>query len=235
MYIGTNNIKHISKYKGEDNLKNCVYRIVNKINNKVYIGSTIDSERRKLEHFNQLEKGIHINTHLQNAYNKYGKNVFIFDIIEDNLDNGELMKREQHYINLFNSSNGNFGYNISQYANQPDGRKYTKTYIVKLRDMISKLNLNATSISLLFCMQLYLEPYTNRILNPDKKNITNKDLQEISNLAKNIVLRALNELEYNHFIRRMGNRQARIIYLNPYIITAGYKVQQETYDMFKGE
>lgn len=214
-------------------MKNCVYRIVNKINNKVYIGSTIDSERRKLEHFNQLERGVHINTHLQNAYNKYGKNAFMFDIIEDNLDNSELMKREQHYINLFNSSNRNFGYNISQYASQPDSRKYNKLYTVKLRDMINKSNLNATSVSLLFCMQLYLEPYTNRILSPDNKNITNKDLQKISNLAENTVLRALNELEYNHFIRRIGNRQARIIYLNPHIITAGYEIQQRTYDMFE--
>lgn len=40
-------------------MENCVYRIINKINNKVYIGSTIDSERRKIEHFNQLNRGSH--------------------------------------------------------------------------------------------------------------------------------------------------------------------------------
>ncbi len=109
-------------------MKNCVYRIINKINNKVYIGSTIDAERRRIEHFSQLENNKHINPHLQNAYNKYGKDAFMFDVIESNLDDGELLKREQHYIDLFNSSNSNFGYNISSYANQPDTRKYTKNY-----------------------------------------------------------------------------------------------------------
>ena len=46
-------------------VENCIYRIINKTNNKVYIGSTIDSERRELEHLSQLSKGVHINKYLE--------------------------------------------------------------------------------------------------------------------------------------------------------------------------
>lgn len=107
-------------------MNNCVYRIINTNNNKVYIGSTIDSERRRLEHASQLDRGVHTNTYLQNSYNKHGKGCFVFDIIESNLDENDLLKREQHYMNLFNSSDRNFGYNISNYANRPSGKKYMK-------------------------------------------------------------------------------------------------------------
>lgn len=214
-------------------MKNCVYRIINKTNNKVYIGSTIDAERRKIEHFSQLENNKHINPHLQNAYNKYGKESFLFDIIEHGLDDGELLIREQHYIDLFNASNNNFGYNISSYANQPDTRKYTKLYTVKFRSLINNTTLSMNAIGMFGCFQAYLEMYTNRIAKPSGENLTNKDIIKITKLSENTVYKILNELEEGNIIKRVGNRQSRQIYLNPYIVTAGTEIQQETYDMFK--
>lgn len=214
-------------------MKNCVYRIVNKVNNKVYIGSTIDSERRKLEHFNQLERGVHINTHLQNAYNKYGRKTFMFDIIEDNLDDGELMKREQHYIDLFNSSNRNFGYNISQYANQPDGRKYTKIYTVMIRDKLKENPISSSALALFVYMQFYLEKYSNRVALSNGNNISDKDMTEFMKCTRQCVSKLLNELETNNFIKRIGKSKKRRIYLNPYIVDAGCEIQEEVYNLFK--
>ncbi len=75
-----------------------IYKITNKVNSKIYIGSTNNFSRRKREHFRSIEK-LRGNSILRNAINKYGKDNFIFEIIEETSD---LLEREQHYIDLLN-------------------------------------------------------------------------------------------------------------------------------------
>lgn len=76
----------------------CVYKITNKVNKKVYIGSAIDFNRRKRRHFYLLRKGNHHSIKLQNSFNKYGEEKFIIKIIEIVDDVNELIKREQYWI-----------------------------------------------------------------------------------------------------------------------------------------
>jgi DNA-directed RNA polymerase specialized sigma24 family protein len=75
-----------------------IYRISNMANGRVYIGSAINLERRQYEHFKALRGGYHGNRFLQNAWNKYGKDAFKFDVIEvvDNCD--LLLAAEQRHI-----------------------------------------------------------------------------------------------------------------------------------------
>lgn len=61
-----------------------VYQIYNPINNKRYIGSSINVERRLKEHLRNLKKNTHCNVHLQSAYNKY-KDVLQFQFLEDGI------------------------------------------------------------------------------------------------------------------------------------------------------
>ena len=90
----------------------CIYEIRNKINNKIYIGSTVDFKKRKATHLKELRQGKHANSHLQNAWNKYGEDNFSFKIIERcSIEN--LLIREQYYINLFYGENC---YNIQKIA-----------------------------------------------------------------------------------------------------------------------
>jgi group I intron endonuclease len=49
-----------------------VYSITNTINNKIYVGSTIDLNSRYRTHFYMLSIQRHGNTHLQRAYDLYG-------------------------------------------------------------------------------------------------------------------------------------------------------------------
>lgn len=67
-----------------DEIKNkCgIYQIRNIVNNKIYIGSTKDLYTRKRSHFYDLDKNKHRNSHLQKSYRKYGKENFVFEIIE---------------------------------------------------------------------------------------------------------------------------------------------------------
>ena len=75
-----------------------IYGIFNKVNKKVYIGQTIDFDKRFREHKNSLDGDYHINHHLQNAWKKYGSNNFEFRIIEE-CDN--LTEREQFWIDYY--------------------------------------------------------------------------------------------------------------------------------------
>jgi group I intron endonuclease len=70
--------------KANKNHKRCgIYCIKNTINNKVYIGKSIDIHRRIKEHINMLNsKRKDENTHLMNAWYKYGANSFEYSVLE---------------------------------------------------------------------------------------------------------------------------------------------------------
>jgi group I intron endonuclease len=74
----------------------CIYRI--DINDRYYIGSTIDFENRKRLHLLRLRKQYHSNKFLQNLYNKYGGDSFKFSIIELLNDDVDVLKAEQPYL-----------------------------------------------------------------------------------------------------------------------------------------
>lgn len=71
-----------------------IYKITCRPNNKIYIGSAINIRIRWNRHINELKMNKHVNPILQNAYNKYGLNSFIFEIIEIIDDNTKLLERE---------------------------------------------------------------------------------------------------------------------------------------------
>jgi group I intron endonuclease len=95
---------------------NGVYKILNKVNNKIYIGSTNNFKRRETEHFRNLKNNKHENSYLQSAYNKHGKDNFMFEIIEETSD---LFNREQYWMDLLDACNHNIGYNINKTADRP--------------------------------------------------------------------------------------------------------------------
>ena len=81
-----------------------IYKIENIFNKKCYIGSAVSLRIRWNKHKNDLRKNIHINKHLQSAWNKYGKEGFNFDVLEEVLEKSKLVEREQHYIDKINPS-----------------------------------------------------------------------------------------------------------------------------------
>ena len=76
-----------------------IYRIKNLVNDKCYYGSSKNIEKRWGTHKNHLNSGKHHNTPLQRSWNKYGKNNFSFEVVEE-CDETILLEREQHYLDL---------------------------------------------------------------------------------------------------------------------------------------
>ena len=126
-----------------------IYRIINKINGKVYIGQTINKNglrgRYPISKKKPLIEGVYrhhkyllnygsngCNKHLLNAISKYGFNSFeVNDLFDVAFSKKELDIKEKIYINLYNSTNPDCGYNRREGASTG---KQSKESIKLLKD-----------------------------------------------------------------------------------------------------
>ena len=92
-----------------------IYRYRNKLNGKVYIGQTIDIERRKSEHLKDAERGTGFVFH--RALRKYGIDCFDFDVLHviegDALEYLEDRTLASDKITLYKSIDILYYYNIN--------------------------------------------------------------------------------------------------------------------------
>jgi len=122
-------------------LSSGIYRIVNLINGKCYVGQTADLKNRERQHFNDLKSKCHKNRHLQSAYNLYGLDNFKFEILElveipnsivaRSQRRDYLIQYEQKWIDHFNSFEG--GYNLVPSAGSNLGMVVSEETRSKLR------------------------------------------------------------------------------------------------------
>jgi len=75
-----------------------IYKIINVINNKFYVGSAVDLKRRKTRHFSELRNGKHNNKHLQAAWVKYGEQAFVFVVVEEMPEDADLLAAENVWL-----------------------------------------------------------------------------------------------------------------------------------------
>lgn len=91
-----------------------IYKITNIINGKVYIGQSVDINKRLIRHRcnGSANRNYVPQSHLYRAMHKYGIDKFRFEVLEE-CPKSELNSRERYYINKYNSTNARFGYNES--------------------------------------------------------------------------------------------------------------------------
>lgn len=112
-----------------------IYKIENKVNGKIYIGSSIDIKKRWIRHIWDLKKNKHHSIILQRAWNKYGEENFTFKILRKcNVDN--ILIIEQHYLNKYLPI-----YNICANAGNSLGRKDSLETKIKKRNIALELKL----------------------------------------------------------------------------------------------
>lgn len=92
-----------------------IYIIKNDINNKVYIGQAINIKRRFQAHCKPSSAFVD-NDLVAKAIQKYGKDHFWYEILEDNIEN--YNEKERYWIEYYNSIRPN-GYNIQSGGEEP--------------------------------------------------------------------------------------------------------------------
>ena len=92
-----------------------IYKITNLINGKIYIGQSINIQQRWKAHRSKpfYKNGDQYQTPLYRAIRKYGLNNFIFEIIEECFES-ELNDKEQYYIQYYDATNPDKGYNLTR-------------------------------------------------------------------------------------------------------------------------
>jgi group I intron endonuclease len=108
-----------------------IYMIVNSENKKRYIGCAVNLKGRFQEHLKALRKGKH-QPYLQNAYNKYGEESFYLMVKEVIKDLDKLLKREQYWMDYYQSYKQDKGYNICPTAGSTRGRKLSEEHKHKI-------------------------------------------------------------------------------------------------------
>lgn len=94
----------------------CIYKITNIINNKIYIGQTVqDVNRRWRQHVTMDYKK---NYYLGKAIHKYGEKSFKIEVVEI-CEESKLDEKEKYYINEYESFKSNIGYNVSTGGKTP--------------------------------------------------------------------------------------------------------------------
>lgn len=115
-----------------------IYKITNKLNNKIYIGQSINIYNRWRNHY---YSGIKLNpnddTLIHRAMNKYGIENFDFEIIEE-ISVNYLNEREKYWIQYYDSYNN--GYNMTIGGSNLIGEdnpnsKLTKKDVITIRTM----------------------------------------------------------------------------------------------------
>lgn len=104
-----------------------IYQIRNLKNDKVYVGSSVDIEKRLRTHKRNLLKKKHHNIHLQRAFNIDKSNNFKYETLEL-CDISSLLNREQAWINATKINS----YNLCPTAGNTLGRICSKETRIKI-------------------------------------------------------------------------------------------------------
>ena len=175
----------------------CIYKIENKINNKVYIGQTVQNPFDRLkEHFRHcivgdIKVGLYADMHL------YGISAFTIEIVEDDIAKEDLDAKEIYYISKFNCITPN-GYNLTrggQYSEHSNKltQENVREIISRIRagaafkDLATVFNVNYSTISDINCGDTWHfkdEIYPIRQQTGAKKNFSEDIIQEIYSMLK---------------------------------------------------
>ena len=121
-----------------------IYKITNVQNNKVYIGQTIRPiQDRFHRHINDALNNI-LDTHFTRAIRKYGKDNFIIEQIDQAQTQDELNKKEQYWIQYYNSVQN--GYNETDAISKCGGNTYqskTEKEMEVIKEKIRQTKLGA--------------------------------------------------------------------------------------------
>ena len=138
-----------------------IYKISNTVNNKVYIGQTIQSLSTRFSRHKQTKEMRC--PHLSNAMDCYGKDKFSIELIDTAITKEELNEKEIYWIEYYDAVNN--GYNIKD-RNNNYVKRYLKEHSEKSKSKICKFTLEGK----------YIKSYNSIIEASKSENIRSGDI-----------------------------------------------------------
>ena len=163
----------------------CVYKIINLVNGKVYIGKTSDVNARWRKHVKIAEnKEEKAHQYLHKSISKYGVVNFVIEKIESNLTEIESFDRERFWIKTLDSKNPDVGMNLTDGCEGTSGLKWSEDSREKIRgsnnhnfgkitpdDVKEKLKISSTGRKLSTEAKLKIsETHKNKTISDEQKN-----------------------------------------------------------------
>lgn len=201
-----------------------LYKIINNINNKIYIGITNDYKRRWANH------GLG-NTVIAKAIQKYGKHNFTFTILQSNISIEEIDQLEIDTIKKYNSLVPN-GYNVSK------GGRYNISAVGKIGHENNNAHLTYEEVKYIkehrnlpmyvlydnYCEKISYESFKKIYKNQTYKEVTPTVEEYPYNLEYSLQFASKGKLEYNEV------KELREAYQNKIYWRDKYKDYQDKYD-----
>lgn len=111
---------------------NEVYKITNKVTNKIYIGITNQGSGARYRH-HWYESRIGEPSPIHRSMAKYGEDNFTLEIIDFADTYDELKEKEKYWIKQYNSTDKSIGYNLTEGGDGTFGRKHSEETKEKIR------------------------------------------------------------------------------------------------------
>lgn len=116
-----------------------IYKIVNTATGGCYVGQSQRVKKRVAEHFRLLRLNKHSNDHLQNAFNKYGEDKFVWVMEVECEDLTDIDALEEGFIQGGIAFQEPCVYNIADFAKAPmRGKAHTDETRRKIRESLAK-------------------------------------------------------------------------------------------------
>ena len=119
-----------------------IYKIENKINGKLYIGQSVNIEKRWNNHKSHIYAE---NSLLHQDIQVYGIENFELSVIEE-CSKDELFDKEIFWIDYYNTYNNGYNKTIGGSGMRCYGKKITKSQIIEIKNLLKESNLTNKEI-----------------------------------------------------------------------------------------
>jgi group I intron endonuclease len=119
-----------------------IYLIYNLKTNKVYIGKTVKTIKRRWQEHRASAKHVGQSQYLLRSMNKYGEDAFVILKLDMAKTNEELCEKEKKYIAELNTRNPEYGYNLTDGGEGVCGLIVSEKSRQKMREARAKYQLS---------------------------------------------------------------------------------------------
>lgn len=193
-----------------------IYRIHNKITNMDYVGLTNNPKRRKNRHFNDLENHIHDNPHLQKAFDKYGKEAFEYEILQEyDCSEQEIKQHEKEWIQKLDSYINGYNCNPGGDLSYNPG-KLTKQEVFEILSVTDKLDHKGPKLAEIYGVSVKV---ISNVRARHSYNVYSDEYDKLPQIEKDRLFVIMNSLhhftkEINQFRRKYTREQVYMIYIS---------------------